>query len=176
MIWFIVDSLNSSAQEAALPTQRIGRKYKNQLRDFLSNCRTKRKSGGTPEYLAETPSWTPVAAAATAAAAAYSPSVYPTTPAAPYTAAADTNSFYMHHQQNLQTLPMQPFYPALDNRFMGTENLFHGYRGLGVGVGVGSCASYYAAEYSPYVHAAAATTNGFLTAGYDSSMGNLPHL
>lgn len=151
-----------SDQETNLQSQRIGRKYKNQLRDFLTNVRTKRKSG-TPEYLPETPSWTPTAAAA----AAYSPTVYPTAmpaTAAPYTA---DGSFYMHHQQNLQALPnlqnLQTFYPTLDNRFIPTDNIFHGYRGL-----AGTCASYYAAEYSPYVHAAA-STNGFLAAGYDAS-------
>ena len=201
-----------SDQETALQSQRLGRKYKNQLRDFLTNVRTKRKSGSgggtagtggggaTPEYLqpSETPpSWTPTAAAAAAAAAAAysSPSVgvYPSaaTAATPY--AAD-NGFYasMHHHQhqNLQTaLPnlqnLQTFYPALDNRFTipTADNLFaHGYRGL---AGVGSCAAtayYAAAEYSPYVHAAAAaSTNGFLPASYDSGMGqshsfpSIPH-
>ena len=206
-------------------TQKIGRKYKNQLRDFLTNCRTKRKSGNSsgttggnttpPEpsaYLSsgsgvDVPAnWTAggsaaaaassVASAAVAAAAtAYSPSVYPTSAAAAAAAAAvpyhTDNSFYhsMHHHhqlhhhqpntlQNLQNLHQSFYAPALDNRFgiptAAEHNLFHhahhGYRGL-ASVGVGAT-GYYAADYSPYVHAAAAaSTNGFLTAGYDSTMG-----
>ncbi|XP_046450071.1 filaggrin-like isoform X3 [Daphnia pulex] len=245
-------------------TQKIGRKYKNQLRDFLTNCRTKRKSGSSgaasaaanglttpPEpspvhYLSGSSNsgvelasgvagWTTTttagvgggsaaassaaaSAAVAAAATAYSPSVYPGASAAAAAAAAATvpyhadatNSFYhsaMHHHhhhhqlaahhhhaahhqpnatlQNLQNLH-QSFYGtpgALDhNRFgivpTAEHNLFHhGHaayaRGLGVGVGA---AGYYAAEYSPYVHAAAATTNGFLAAGYDSTIGGMSQL
>ena len=203
-------------------TQKIGRKYKNQLRDFLTNCRTKRKSGNSassatggnttpPEpspYLSGSgvdvaASWTgggsaaaaassAASAAVAAAATAYSPSVYPAAAAAaaaavPYHA---DNSFYhsMHHHhqlhhhqpntlQNLQNLHQSFYAPALENRFgiptAAEHNLFHhahhGYRGL---AGVGA-AGYYAADYSPYVHAAAAATatNGFLAAGYDSTMG-----
>lgn len=213
-------------------TQKIGRKYKNQLRDFLTNCRTKRKSGnsaGTPgsvgggnttppepsPYLAGSgvdvaASWTggggsaaaaassAASAAVAAAATAYSPSVYPASAAAAAAVAAvpyhADNSFYhsMHHHhqlhhhqpntlQNLQNLHQSFYAPALDNRFgiptAAEHNLFHhahhGYRGL---AGVGAT-GYYAADYSPYVHAAAAaTTNGFLAAGYDSTMGRCCHL
>ena len=242
----------------AHPPQKIGRKYKNQLRDFLTNCRTKRKSGSSgaaatsvtgvgnglttpPEpspvhylsgssnsvELASATGWTTAgvgggsaaassaaaSAAVAAAATAYSPSVYPGASAAAAAAAAATvpyhadatNSFYhsaMHHHhhhhqlaahhhhaahhqpnatlQNLQNLH-QSFYGtpgALDhNRFgigvvpTAEHNLFHhGHAAYARGLGVGA-AGYYAAEYSPYVHAAAATTNGFLTAGYDSTIG-----
>lgn len=216
---------SQSAGQQATP-QKIGRKYKNQLRDFLTNCRTKRKSGsnaGTPSggnttppepspYLSGTgvevaASWTgggsaaaavssAASAAVAAAATAYSPSVYPASAAAAAAAAAvpyhADNSFYhsMHHHhqlhhhqpntlQNLQNLHQSFYAPALDNRFgiptAAEHNLFHhahhGYRGL---AGVGAT-GYYAADYSPYVHAAA-TTNGFLAAGYDSTMGRCCHL
>ncbi|XP_032789294.2 uncharacterized protein LOC116926488 isoform X7 [Daphnia magna] len=246
-------------------TQKIGRKYKNQLRDFLSNCRTKRKSGSVgcastggvvgnglatpPEpspvhYLSASSNsvelaggagWTTAvggggagsaaassaaaSAAVAAAATAYSPSVYPGASVAAAAAAAATvpyhadatNSFYhsaMHHHhhhqlaahhhhahhqpnatlQNLQNLH-QSFYgspAALDhNRFgigvvptvAAEHNLFHhGHAAYARGLGVGA-AGYYAADYSPYVHAAAAaTTNGFLTAGYDSTIGGMSQL
>ncbi|KAI9562889.1 hypothetical protein GHT06_010345 [Daphnia sinensis] len=245
-------------------TQKIGRKYKNQLRDFLTNCRTKRKSGSVGSAstggvvgngLATPPEPSPVhylsagsnsvelaggaggwttavgggggasaaassaaaSAAVAAAATAYSPSVYPGASVAAAAAAAATvpyhadatNSFYhsaMHHHhhhqlaahhhhahhqpnatlQNLQNLH-QSFYgspAALDhNRFgivptvaAAEHNLFHhGHAAYARGLGVGA-AGYYAADYAPYVHAAAATTNGFLTAGYDSTIGGMSQL
>ena len=192
-------TLPSTPASQANTQQRVGRKYKNQLRDFLTNCRTKRKSGSsasTPVGNATPPEPSPYLPAgeqwpnggapsvSSAATVTYSPSVYPATAAVPYHA---DNSFYMHHHHHqlhhqsnaLPNLPNlhQSFYaPTLDNRFgiptAAEHNLFHahhGYRSLaGVGVGVGA-AGYYAADYSPYVHAA--TTNGFLAAGYDSTMG-----
>ncbi|CAB0016303.1 unnamed protein product [Nesidiocoris tenuis] len=138
----------SSASQPSTP-QRVNRRYKTQLRDFLSTCRTKRKLSShtavvqTPETAAAAEFIVPDSAAAVAAAYSnlnmYS-GTYPTT-APPET--------YMSHAGNYHH---QGLY---DNRFLtttGTDtSLFHQYRPLG---------TYYPPEYhtpaSPYV------SNGFL--------------
>ena len=166
--------------------QRVNRRYKTQLRDFLSTCRTKRKlthhagpstTAGTTttsgaalpntmaavDYIAATDT---SSAAAAAVAAAYSnlnnmyTTPYPTTAVAG--SPADT---YMGHSGNFH----QSLYPAaaaLDNRFLAatTENLFHQYRPLGT--------------YYPDYHHAAATTpyvsNGFLDMSPRATTCSLP--
>ncbi|XP_054272201.1 aryl hydrocarbon receptor protein 1-like isoform X2 [Macrosteles quadrilineatus] len=141
--------------------QRLNRRYKTQLRDFLSTCRTKRKLAShhtspvavpnTPvggvgvgvsvgvDYIADT-------SAAAAVAAAYN--MYST----PYPATPATDNVYMGHSGNFH----QGLY---DNRFLTTtENLFHQYRPLGT----------YYTEYhhptTPYV------SNGFLDISPRSSL------
>lgn len=135
--------------------QRLNRRYKTQLRDFLSTCRTKRKLathhsspvavGGSGvavsgvavpgvgvgvEYMGDT-------SAAAAVAAAYN--MY----SAPYPATPATDNVYMGHSGNFH----QSLY---DNRFLtSTENLFHQYRPLGT-------------YYTEYHHPATTPYNGFL--------------
>ena len=167
-------SPSSSHHSTTLSTapQRVNRRYKTQLRDFLSTCRTKRKlthvgnttpTGATNtantmaavDYITATDS---TSAAAAAVAAAYSnlnnmyTTPYPSTAVA--ASPADNGlTTYMGHSGNFhQTL--YPAAAALDNRFLAatTENIFHQYRPLGT--------------YYPDYHHAAATTpyvsNGFL--------------
>ncbi|XP_067013503.2 aryl hydrocarbon receptor protein 1 [Anabrus simplex] len=163
--------------------QRVNRRYKTQLRDFLSTCRTKRKlmhhGGGTAspttampntmaavDYISATDT---SSAAAAAVAAAYSnlnmySNPYPTS-AVSSTSADNGLTTYMGHSGNFhQTL--YPAAAALDNRFLAatTENLFHQYRPLGT--------------YYPDYHHAAATTpyvsNGFLDMSPRASTCSLP--
>lgn len=146
--------------------QRVNRRYKTQLRDFLSTCRTKRKLAGhhhspvmvsnpptpTVDYIAADSSSATAAAAVAAAYNMYS-TPYPGTPA------TDNGlSGYMGHSGNFhQTL--------YDNRFLTTtENLFHQYRPLGT-------------YYTDYHHAAATTpyvSNGFLDMSPRGSTCSLP--
>ncbi|PSN49162.1 hypothetical protein C0J52_10139, partial [Blattella germanica] len=171
--------------------QRVNRRYKTQLRDFLSTCRTKRKlthhvGSTTPtgtanpagtalpntmaavDYITATDS---TSAAAAAVAAAYSnlnnmyTTPYPSTAVA--ASPADNGlTTYMGHTGNFhQTL--YPAAAALDNRFLTTtDNLFHQYRPLGVGT------------YYPDYHHAAATTpyvsNGFLDMSPRATTCSLP--
>lgn len=151
---------------ASSAPQRVNRRYKTQLRDFLSTCRTKRKlasSSASPG--AATPGAAPavdyvdtssVSAAAVAAAYSNLNNMYGApyaTPGAAATTAADAGlGSYMGHSATAANFH-QSLYPgaALDNRFLATENLFHQYRPLG--------------SYYPDYHAAAATPyvgNGFL--------------
>ncbi|XP_046670776.1 aryl hydrocarbon receptor protein 1 isoform X2 [Homalodisca vitripennis] len=119
--------------------QRLNRRYKTQLRDFLSTCRTKRKLAShhtspsnpavTVDYMADT-------SAAAAVAAAYN--MYST----PYPAAPPADNVYMGHSGNFH----QSLY---DNRFLATtENLFHQYRPF--------YTEYHHPATTPYV------SNGFL--------------
>lgn len=144
------------------PPQRVNRRYKTQLRDFLSTCRTKRKLVTAPTPTTPTPTLNSMAAAeymcpdsssaAAAVAAAYSNlnTMYP----APYATTAvpgpaDNGLSYMGHSTNFQ----HSLYPptAIDNRFLTTDNLFHQYRPLGT-----YYPEYHTAATSPYV------SNGFL--------------
>ncbi|XKL62844.1 hypothetical protein PGB90_002677 [Kerria lacca] len=139
--------------------QKVNRRYKTQLRDFLSTCRTKRKinshhqnpiahptpTTSTMDYIAGADS------TAAAVAVAYSnlnsmyPTSYPTS-----AASADSNlSSYMGHSGNFhQTL--------YDNRlpYLTTpDNLFHQYRPLG---------NY----YTDYHTATAATATSYVSNGF----------
>lgn len=139
---------------------RVNRRYKTQLRDFLSTCRTKRKLSQGNQTTQMTPTTNTTVSAPVmnpmptvdyittdAAAAAYN--MYTT----PYPPPATDHSLssYMSHsnfQHGLYTTPT-----ALDNRYLtGTDNIFHQYRPLG--------------SYYPEYHHTAATTpyvgNGFL--------------
>ncbi|XP_065224541.1 uncharacterized protein ss isoform X2 [Planococcus citri] len=170
--------------------QRINRRYKTQLRDFVSTCRTKRKLNShhhhhhqqhnhhQPAIVHPTPT-TPAAVdyiaaagadptAAAAVAVAYSNlnTMYPSAayPSAGGVTPADNSLSYMGHGGNFhQTL--------YDNRLpylTTTDNLFHQYRPLGVGVG-----NYYTDYHSP----AAGTpyvSNGFLEIPARASPSSLP--
>ena len=114
------------------------RRYKTQLRDFLSSCRTKRKplandiygeSGGFPAY--PTPGM-------------YPGSVGSSIPGYP---SPDT-TLYM--QQNLASPAYQSIYPGVDNRYLAATDYFTaaGYRSLG--------------SYYPEYAAHAALGNGYL--------------
>ena len=91
-------------------TGRGNRRYKTQLRDFLSTCRTKRKL--TPEYPAD-----PAAYNSYAAAGVYPPA------ATSYTDPAAA-ALYQQNLPNFQNL-----YPPIENRFLATDSLY--YRQLG---------------------------------------------
>ncbi|XP_048513835.1 aryl hydrocarbon receptor isoform X3 [Athalia rosae] len=156
------DSLPSSGVTPSIPAQptpqRVNRRYKTQLRDFLSTCRGKRaklssQSSASPpatptvasvDYLAADTS----AAAAVAAAYSNLNNIYPT-PYAPTAVAATTDpslTTYIGHTGNYH----QTLYPAgaLDNRYLtATENLFQ-YRPLG--------------SYYPEYHATTGAYNGFI--------------
>ncbi|XP_043281620.1 circadian locomoter output cycles protein kaput isoform X2 [Venturia canescens] len=140
------ESLTGSSITPTLPAQpapqRVNRRYKTQLRDFLSTCRSKRTKMST-QSPASPPAAPTVASvdyltaadssAAAAVAAAYSNlnTMYPT-PYAPAAVAATTDpslTTYIGHTGNYH----QTLYPgtALDNRYLtATENLFQ-YRPLG---------------------------------------------
>ncbi|XP_043201466.1 aryl hydrocarbon receptor-like [Amphibalanus amphitrite] len=90
---------------------RGNRRYKTQLRDFLSTCRTKRKL--TPEYPADPAAYNSYAAAA---------GVYPAA-ATSYTDPAAA-ALYQQNLPNFQNL-----YPPIENRFLATDSLY--YRQLG---------------------------------------------
>ncbi|XP_015609713.1 aryl hydrocarbon receptor protein 1 isoform X3 [Cephus cinctus] len=139
------ESLTGSTMTPTLPAQptpqRVNRRYKTQLRDFLSTCRSKRTKLTSQSSVS--PPATPTVAsvdyltadtsAAAAVAAAYSNlnTMYPT-PYAPTAVAATTDpslTTYIGHTGNYH----QTLYPAtaLDNRYLtATENLFQ-YRPLG---------------------------------------------
>ncbi|XP_046747183.1 neuronal PAS domain-containing protein 1-like isoform X2 [Diprion similis] len=156
------DSLTSSGITPTLPAQptpqRVNRRYKTQLRDFLSTCRGKRtkltsQSSSSPPAtpsVASVDYLTADTSAAAAVAAAYSNlnNMYPTA-YAPTAVAATTDpslTTYIGHTGNYH----QTLYPAgaLDNRYLtATENLFQ-YRPLG--------------SYYPEYHATTGAYNGFL--------------
>lgn len=134
-----------ASSSSTTPTQRVSRRYKTQLRDFLSTCRTKRKlstnaanaGGSAAGQVTGSVDYVDSTAAAVAAAAAYSNlnPLYST--AYSTTGASDNGLSYMSHSN---------YQPLYDN-----HNLFQ-YRALG---------PYYPAvpEYhssSPY-----AVSNGF---------------
>lgn len=123
--------------------QRTNRRYKTQLRDFLSTCRSKRKlqqqsSMGQVTPPAPVVEYIPDPAAAVAAAYSNLNPMYTPSPYAP-----TAENIYM-----TPTVHSSNFYPV-------TENLFHQYRLQGVG-------SYYP-EYHHSPASASYVTNGFLS-------------
>ncbi|GJQ88193.1 ss, partial [Trypoxylus dichotomus] len=137
---------------------RVNRRYKTQLRDFLSTCRTKRKLSHSSSSGQVTP---PANASVTGTVVSPMPTVdyiatdgctaynmYPT-PYAPATA-DHSLSPYMSHSNFQHTL--YPSTTALENRYLTTtENLFHQYRPLST-----YYPDYHSPAASPYVG------NGFL--------------
>lgn len=136
----------------ATPT-RVNRRYKTQLRDFLSTCRSKRKMSQTPNTVQITPTTNSAVSAPvmnpmpTVDYIATDPTTYNmyTTPYPP--APTDHSLSYMSHSNFQHGLYPTP--TALDNRYLGTDNLFHQYRPLG---------SY----YSEYHQTTTYVGNGFL--------------
>ncbi|XP_030756957.1 aryl hydrocarbon receptor protein 1 [Sitophilus oryzae] len=139
---------------------RVNRRYKTQLRDFLTTCRTKRKlSHGSSSSQVTSPTTNP------AVTTSVVPSMPPTVEyiadgctatynmyTAPYaTATPDHSLSYMTHSATNFNHTLYPTATALDNRYLTTtENLFHQYRPL--------------STYYPEYHHATPTTpyNGFL--------------
>ena len=83
------------------------RRYKTQLRDFLSSCRTKRKAN---DIYAESSGFPAYPAPATA---------YMTGPGlAGYSTAPDTTTLYMQQTANIAASPAAypTLYPSVDNR------------------------------------------------------------
>ena len=135
--YFDSDCSNSSTAGPKLNHRR----YKTQLRDFLSSCRTKRKPLANDIY------------ADTGGFGAYpSPTMYTGGGTLPgYPSPADT-SLYM--QQNLAAPTYQSLYPGVDNRYLAATDYFTaaaGYRSLG--------------SYYPDYAAHAALGNGYLDSG-----------
>lgn len=138
----------SSTTNNSPTTQRTNRRYKTQLRDFISTCRSKRKSTQAVS-VQQHPPGTQLASPPTAAvvdyisdpvAVAYT-NLNPMYPSSPVPYGASTENLYMTHSST--------FYPS-------PENLFHQYR---IQSGY-----YHPSEYhhhhhhpSPYV------SNGFLS-------------
>lgn len=121
----------------ATTPSRVNRRYKTQLRDFLSTCRTKRKLSHTSSSGQVTPPTNVTVSASVVSpmtgvdyispdgcTAAYN--MYTT----PYpTSATDHSLSYMGHSNFQHSLYPTP--AALDNRYLTTtENLFHQYRPL----------------------------------------------
>lgn len=118
-------SLNSNS--ITTPTPRTNRRYKTQLRDFLSTCRSKRKGPNAANVQSSNPNTTgqlsspspavvdyiPDPAAVAAAYSNLNP-MYSSSPV-PY-GAASTENLYM-----TQSIHSSSFYPS-------AENLFHQYR------------------------------------------------
>ncbi|CAH1134245.1 unnamed protein product [Ceutorhynchus assimilis] len=171
------DQLLTSPTHSSVPSTptRVNRRYKTQLRDFLSTCRTKRKlshssSGGQitpPSNAAVTTSVVPsmpttVEYIAEGCTATYN--MYP----APYaTATTDHSLSYMTHSASNFNHTLYPTATALDNRYLTTtENIFHQYRPLGT-------------YYPEYHHATPSTPyNGFLDMtprAYDPAGGTPTH-
>ena len=118
------------------------RRYKTQLRDFLSSCRTKRKAN---DIYAETSGFPTYPAPATAYMTGTSLAGYPPTP--------DTTTLYMQ-PANITAPAYQTLYPGVDNRYLAASDYFAaaGYRTALAG-------TYYPTEYH------AALGNGYLEAG-----------
>uniref|UniRef100_A0A336MPL7 CSON003255 protein n=1 Tax=Culicoides sonorensis TaxID=179676 RepID=A0A336MPL7_CULSO len=127
----------------AVHQPRANRRYKTQLRDFLSTCRTKRKSNQSSvgQITPPTPvvEYIPDPTAAVAASYSNLNPMYPS----PYATGAE--NFYIQHS-----------YPAV------TENLFHQYRLQGVG-------GYYPDYHHSPTSTSYMTPNGFLP--YESAYG-----
>lgn len=157
------DQLLSSTTNVAqhnIPTtpSRVNRRYKTQLRDFLSTCRTKRKLSSASSSGQITPPVNVTVSASVVSpmstvdyiatdgcAAAYNMYTTPYAPSAP-----DHSLTYMSHSNFQHSLYPTP--PALDNRYLSsTENLFHQYRPLTT-----YYPDYHTTAASPYV------SNGFL--------------
>lgn len=137
-------SPNAIAPPPAVHQPRANRRYKTQLRDFLSTCRTKRKSN-QPASVGQITPPTPVVEYIpdpTAAVAASYSNLNPMYPS-PYATGAE--NFYIQHS-----------YPAV------TENLFHQYRLQGVG-------GYYPDYHHSPTSTSYMTANGFLP--YESAYG-----
>lgn len=134
----LASTTNVSQHTVATTPSRVNRRYKTQLRDFLSTCRTKRKLSSTSSNGQITP---PVSVSVSASVVSPMPTVdyIPTdgctatynmyaTPYAP-TATDHSLTSYMSHSNFQHTL--YPTSAALDNRYLTTtENLFHQYRPL----------------------------------------------
>lgn len=118
-LYFSESEQLSGCESTTATPPRAARRYKTQLRDFLSTCRNKRRAPTTPapppvEYLAADA----VAAAYTNLNGAYAAPYgeYPPAPA-------------LHYAP-----------PPLDERFLAADNLFHQYKPLG---------AYHYAPYPP---------------------------
>nr|CAD7262130.1 unnamed protein product [Timema shepardi] len=138
-----VGSPSPGAAPSAPAPQRVNRRYKTQLRDFLSTCRSKRKLAASHHTSAASPAvasavvpsamdYTDSSAAAVVAAYSNLNTMY-TSPYGTVQQPDNGLTSYMGHsaaQFHPQTL--YPAAAALDNRFLAsTENLFHQYRPLG---------------------------------------------
>ncbi|CAG2065392.1 unnamed protein product, partial [Timema podura] len=138
-----VGSPSPGAAPSAPAPQRVNRRYKTQLRDFLSTCRSKRKLAASHHISAASPAvasavvpsamdYTDSSAAAVVAAYSNLNTMY-TSPYGTVQQPDNGLTSYMGHsaaQFHPQTL--YPAAAALDNRFLAsTENLFHQYRPLG---------------------------------------------
>ncbi|KAJ8954948.1 hypothetical protein NQ318_000378, partial [Aromia moschata] len=150
---------NVNQHSMSTTPSRVNRRYKTQLRDFLSTCRTKRKLSHSSSSGQVTP---PANSTVTAAVVSPMPTVdYITSDGctaaynmytSPYpTATPDHSLSYMSHSNFQHGLYATP--TALDNRYLTTtENLFHQYRPL--------------TSYYPDYHHSPATSpyvgNGFL--------------
>lgn len=156
----IASTTNVAQHNVPTTPSRVNRRYKTQLRDFLSTCRTKRKLSSTSSSGQVTP---PVNVTVSASVVSPMPAVdyiatdgctaaynMYTTPYAP-SATDHSLTSYMSHSNFQHSLYPTP--TALDNRYLTTtENLFHQYRPL---------TSY----YPDYHHSPAASpyvSNGFL--------------
>ncbi|CAG9839911.1 unnamed protein product [Diabrotica balteata] len=159
-----------------IPTtpSRVNRRYKTQLRDFLSTCRTKRKLSHSSSGQVTPPANSSV----TSAVVSPMPTVdYITSDGctaaynmytSPYSSATAEHSLsYMSHSNFQHSLYPTP--TALDNRYLTTtENLFHQYRPL----------STYYPEYHHSPTASPYVGNGFLempSRTYDPSSSTPSH-
>ncbi|KAG5682009.1 hypothetical protein PVAND_011404 [Polypedilum vanderplanki] len=114
-------SSTTNTNNSPMTTQRTNRRYKTQLRDFLSTCRSKRKSSQVTNVQQQQQPGTQLASPPTAAvvdyisdpvAVAYS-NLNPIYPSSPVPYGTSTENLYMTHSST--------FYPS-------PENLFHQYR------------------------------------------------
>lgn len=158
------DQLMASSPNVAQHTMsttpsRVNRRYKTQLRDFLSTCRTKRKLSHSSSSGQVTPPTNVTVSASVVSPMAGVDYISPDGCTAaynmytsPYPATATDHSLsYMGHSNFQHSLYPAP--AALDNRYLATtENLFHQYRPL--------------SSYYPDYHHSSATSpyvgNGFL--------------
>ncbi|XP_063708955.1 aryl hydrocarbon receptor [Culicoides brevitarsis] len=146
----IVPSAGGGSPNAIVPPPtvhqpRANRRYKTQLRDFLSTCRTKRKSSSAQSSVGQITPPTPVVEYIPDASAAVAASYSNLNPMYPSPYAAGAENFYIQHS-----------YPGV------TENLFHQYRLQGVG-------SYYPDYHHSPTSTSYMTANGFLP--YESPYG-----
>uniref|UniRef100_A0AAR5QH84 Aryl hydrocarbon receptor n=1 Tax=Dendroctonus ponderosae TaxID=77166 RepID=A0AAR5QH84_DENPD len=155
------DQLLTSPTHPAVPTTptRVNRRYKTQLRDFLSTCRTKRKlSHGSnsgqitpPTNSAVTTSVVPTMPTTVEYIAEGCTATYNMYPAPYATTTPDHSLSYMTHSAPNFNHTLYPTATALDNRYLTTtDNIFHQYRPLST-------------YYPEYHHATPSSTyNGFL--------------
>jgi hypothetical protein len=140
---------SSSVTNSNTSTTRTNRRYKTQLRDFLSTCRSKRKTPqvanvqqpitGT-QHIASPPAGSVVDYISDPVAVAYTNlnPMYSTSPVPGY--GTSTENLYMTHSST--------FYPS-------PENLFHQYRI--------QSSYYHPSEYHHHHHASPYVSNGFLS-------------